>query len=184
MASKKNRSGKANRKSPKSAASLRSRVGSQLQALAGWLSSRRWTAISIGVLVLFGASLIGGYWLARRLDTRATDAEVRLTLDDMKRRGEAAPPRPGQQQEPKYASIDEIPGMPRYTELDPGQKVPTHEEKPRNRQTEIAATSGPMPAWRRNAVPFANLNSRPLVAIVIDDVGLDRARSRRAWDLP
>jgi len=33
-------------------------------------------------------------------------------------------------------------------------------------------------------VPFADLNSRPLVAIVIDDVGLDRARSRRAWELP
>ena len=33
-------------------------------------------------------------------------------------------------------------------------------------------------------MPFADLNSRPLVAIVIDDVGLDRPRSRRAWELP
>ena len=33
-------------------------------------------------------------------------------------------------------------------------------------------------------MPFRDLNSRPLVAIVIDDVGLDRPRSKRAWELP
>jgi polysaccharide deacetylase 2 family uncharacterized protein YibQ len=33
-------------------------------------------------------------------------------------------------------------------------------------------------------VPFTDLNSRPLVAIVIDDVGIDRPRSKRAWELP
>ena len=33
-------------------------------------------------------------------------------------------------------------------------------------------------------MPFADLNSRPLIAIVIDDVGLDRPHSRRAWELP
>jgi polysaccharide deacetylase 2 family uncharacterized protein YibQ len=32
-------------------------------------------------------------------------------------------------------------------------------------------------------VPFRDLK-RPLIAIVIDDVGLDRARSKRAWQLP
>jgi polysaccharide deacetylase 2 family uncharacterized protein YibQ len=128
-------------------------------------------------LLLFGASLAGGYWLAQRLDSRATDVQVRDTLEDMRRSATAAPP-----PDPKYASIDEI--LPKYTELEPGQRVPTHEEKPRSRAPQVAAASGPQPAWRRNAVPFADLNSRPLVAIVIDDVGLDRARSRRAWELP
>jgi len=33
-------------------------------------------------------------------------------------------------------------------------------------------------------VPFRDLNSRPLIAVVIDDVGLDRPRSKRAWELP
>ena len=33
-------------------------------------------------------------------------------------------------------------------------------------------------------MPFRDLNSRPLVAIVIDDVGIDRPRSKRAWELP
>jgi polysaccharide deacetylase 2 family uncharacterized protein YibQ len=33
-------------------------------------------------------------------------------------------------------------------------------------------------------VPFRDLASKPLIAIVIDDVGLDRPRSKRAWELP
>jgi polysaccharide deacetylase 2 family uncharacterized protein YibQ len=33
-------------------------------------------------------------------------------------------------------------------------------------------------------LPFRDPGGRPLVAIVIDDVGLDRPRSRRAWELP
>ena len=43
------------------------------------------------------------------------------------------------------------------------------------------ATTNP---WRRNALPFRDLNSKPLIAIVIDDVGLDRPHSKRAWELP
>jgi uncharacterized protein len=63
--------------------------------------------------------------------------------------------------------------------------VPTIEEKPRARpQVAAAATSANIPAaWRRNAVPFADLNAKPLIAIVIDDVGLDRPHSKRAWEL-
>jgi len=33
-------------------------------------------------------------------------------------------------------------------------------------------------------VPFRDLASKPLIAIVIDDVGLDRPHSKRAWELP
>src|SRR5581483_2740849 len=62
------------------------------------------------------------------------------------------------------------------------QKLPTHEDRVRARPQLAAAA--PQTAWRRNAVPFADLNSRPLIAIVIDDVGIDRPHSRRAWELP
>jgi len=40
-----------------------------------------------------------------------------------------------------------------------------------------------LPTWRRNAVEVAS-NAGPLVAIVIDDMGVDRGRTRRAWNLP
>lgn len=187
MASKKNRTGKSNRKSPKSTGSLRarvaSRVGARLSGLRPWLASHRLLSIVFGVLLLFGASLTGGYWLAQRLDSRASDATVRETLEAMKRSAGSNAAGPTQPQ-PKYNSIDEIPGLPRYTEFEAGQRVPTHEEKPRARPPQVASAAGVQWAWRRNAVPFADLNSRPLIAIVIDDVGLDRPRSRRAWELP
>jgi len=41
----------------------------------------------------------------------------------------------------------------------------------------------PLPTWRKNAVEVAS-NTGPLVAIVIDDMGVDRGRTRRAWNLP
>ncbi len=41
-----------------------------------------------------------------------------------------------------------------------------------------------VPAWIRNAVPAPAQDTRPRIAVVIDDVGLDRARSARAIALP
>jgi hypothetical protein len=85
----------------------------------------------------------------------------------------------------KYARIEDIPGLPKYTDSEPGQPRPTLDEKPRTaRPQQLAAAASSTETWRRNAVPFADLNSRPLVAIVIDDVGIDRPRSKRAWELP
>jgi hypothetical protein len=43
---------------------------------------------------------------------------------------------------------------------------------------------GPTAAWRFNAVPFADRPGRRLVAIIIDDAGMDRARTARALRLP
>ncbi len=100
----------------------------------------------------------------------------------MKRGTPAEPPA-------KYARIEDLPGLPKYTEAEPGHPRPTLEEKPRAARPRQLAAAAPsasssMETWRSNAVPFRDLNSRPLVAIVIDDVGLDRPRSRRAWELP
>jgi len=41
-----------------------------------------------------------------------------------------------------------------------------------------------IPAWIRNAVPAPARNGRPRIAVVIDDLGLDHARSARAIALP
>jgi polysaccharide deacetylase 2 family uncharacterized protein YibQ len=40
------------------------------------------------------------------------------------------------------------------------------------------------PAWRRNALPSAPPNGQPMIAIVIDDMGLDRKRSAEVMTLP
>jgi polysaccharide deacetylase 2 family uncharacterized protein YibQ len=43
---------------------------------------------------------------------------------------------------------------------------------------------GELPAWRRNAVAAGPEDGRPMIAIVLDDMGLDRARSAAALTLP
>jgi polysaccharide deacetylase 2 family uncharacterized protein YibQ len=40
------------------------------------------------------------------------------------------------------------------------------------------------PAWRRNALPSGPVNGQPMIAIVIDDMGLDRKRSAEVMTLP
>ncbi len=137
------------------------------RTLSAWISAHRWHSLVIAFGLLFAVSLFGGYLIAER-------------FDPVERRTSS----------PRYARIEDIPGLPRYEESEPGQH-PTIEEKPRPRPApqvaapQVAALApGEPAAWRRNAVPFRDLNSKPLVAIVIDDVGLDRPRSKRAWELP
>lgn len=162
MASRKNRSRPANRRSPKRPASWRDRLETRWRALLQWVAAHRGRALAIGFALLFVGGIVGGHWIAAFLDSRAPEPE------------------------PKYARIEDIPGLPQYTEAEPTLARPsTIEEKPRPRPApQVAVAAEQPPAWRRNAVPFRDLRSKPLIAIVIDDVGLDRPRSRRAWELP
>ncbi len=178
MASRKNRSGKANRRSPRKAPTVGERVRRRFDAVVTWIDAHRWHSIVAGLALLFFGSLISGYWLAERLELKDGDRLARDTLEEMKRAAPAAPPA-------RYARIDDLPDLPKYTDAEPGHPRVTLEEKPRAaKPQQLAAAASSAETWRRNAVPFADLNSRPLVAIVIDDVGLDRPRSRRAWELP
>ena len=180
MASRKNRSRKANRRSPKAAAGLGGRLRQRLDGLVAWFAGHRWYAIGLVGVLLFCGSLVGGYWLAERLELSEGERVARDTLEDMKRG-----PAPASETEtaPRYARIEDLPDLPKYTDVEPGQPRPTLDEKPRPK-VELAAAAPSAETWRKNAVPFRDLNSRPLVAVVIDDVGLDRPRSKRAWELP
>lgn len=180
MASRKNRRRKANRRSPQSAAGLGERLRRRLDGVSSWLLARRRYAAALLAIFLFGASLVGGYWLAERLELSDGERQARDTLEEMKRGSGAPPPNAVT---PKYARIEDLPDLPKYTEVEPGQPRPTLEERPRPK-VQLAAASSSAETWRRNAVPFRDLASRPLVAVVIDDVGLDRPRSKRAWELP
>src|SRR5436190_216547 len=142
MASRKNRSGKGNRRSPALAASA---LGGRWAALIAWVDAHRWHAATIGFLMLFLAAMPAGYWIAQWLEPQPT----RVT----------------------YARIEDIPGLPIYVETEPDQKPATVEEKPRARPAppQVAAAAVFEQAWRRNALPYRDLGSRPLIAIVIDD---------------
>jgi polysaccharide deacetylase 2 family uncharacterized protein YibQ len=183
MASKKNRSRKANRKSPKAAAAAgrRGRLARLHRDAIDWVAAHRWHSALIGFLLLFVGSALGGYWIANKLDRMDRNRLVRDALSEMKREGPQ--PLPG-----KYARIEDIPGLPQYTEAESGRARATVEDKPRKLARPApqftALAPREQPAWRRYAVPFDDLNSKPLISIVIDDVGLDRPRSKRAWELP
>ena len=180
MASKKNRRGKSNRRSPKPPPGRLERLRARFGSIGAWIDAHRWHSIVVGLLLLFFGSLVGGYFGAGWIEAIDRDRLARETIEDMRR---GTPAEPGA----KYARIEDIPGLPKYTEVEPGKPRPTLEEKPRPaaKPTQLAAAAASSDlAWRRNAVPFRDLNTRPLVAIVIDDVGLDRPRSKRAWELP
>ena len=183
MASRKNRSGKSNRRSPKPPPGLRDRLRGRLGGFFSWVEAHRWHSIIAAIVLMFVGSLFGGYWLAERLDLTDRNRAARDTLEDMKRGASSAT---GELQ-PKYARLEDLPDFPKYTEAEPGKPRATLGEKPRQpspKPQQVAAAASVEQTWRRNAVPFRDLNSRPLIAIVIDDVGLDRPRSRRAWELP
>jgi polysaccharide deacetylase 2 family uncharacterized protein YibQ len=135
-------------------------------AVLAWVERHR-RALTIGAFAfLFLDAIVGGYWLAQRFE-------------------------PSKPSKVTYARIEDIPGLPHYVETDPGQKPATVEDKPRAQPAPqvaaAASTQQPqqqLPTWQRNAVPFHDLRSRPLIAIVIDDVGIDRPHSKRAWELP
>jgi polysaccharide deacetylase 2 family uncharacterized protein YibQ len=132
-----------------------------------WVERRKRVLVIGGFASLFVGALVGGYWLAQRLE----------------------PSKPAKQ---TYARIEDIPGLPRYIETEPDQKPATVEDKPRPKptptSTQVAAAASSQPqtpsqTWQRNAVPFHD-PGRPLIAVVIDDVGIDRPHSKRAWELP
>ncbi|MGE0574122.1 MAG: divergent polysaccharide deacetylase family protein [Reyranella sp.] len=192
MASKKNRNRKAGtrkkgRRKVVPATGWRAGLHHKLAAVGAWIEAHRWHSVIAGLILLFAASLVGGYWIAERFDDRDSAHMVRDTLEEMRRAAPTDAP-------PRYARIEDLPDLPKYTEVEPGKPRRTLEEKPRAARPQLAALAPgserqgsekpAKEAWRRNAVPFRDLNSRPLVAIVIDDVGLDRPRSRRAWELP
>lgn len=164
--------------SPKTPLRFRGRFAGLYRGCLGWIQAHRTHSIVIAVIVLFAGSLAGGYWMAGRLDSIDRERTARETLEQMKR-GAAG----GAEPETKYARIEDIPGLSRYTDAEPGKPRPTFEEKPGAKPQVAAAVAPEAAAWRRNAVAFRDLNTRPLVAVVIDDVGIDRPRSKRAWEL-
>src|SRR5215470_9608213 len=106
MASRKNRSRKQNGRSPKKPADWRQRLRQRWDNVVAWMHAHRWYSLAAGFLVLFGLSILGGYWLAERLDLREGDTLAHETLDDMRRSSAVS------ETAPRYARIEDLPGLP------------------------------------------------------------------------
>ena len=89
-----------------------------------------------------------------------------------------------------YEEAVEEPGPRRAVPVSPGAGPPhvASERKP----TLLAAlahltikpSEGPQPAWLQHALAMPDIRGRPMVALVIDDAGVDRKRTERAMHLP
>lgn len=92
---------------------------------------------------------------------------------------------------PPLAITPDDPALPIYEEpIEPAALAPLPKVPPNNaiaRPDRVPRASGQLPAWRRHAVETAAVppgDTRPRIAIVIDDLGVDRARGARAINLP
>lgn len=88
------------------------------------------------------------------------------------------------EQQPQAPAVPEprsdAPGRPQLAALTPGPDLKPG-APPRAGDPRIG--DGPTATWRLNAVPFADKPGLKLVAIIIDDAGVDRARTARALRL-
>lgn len=67
---------------------------------------------------------------------------------------------------------------------EPTVPTPSTVPSPLDGPSESNVITDAVPAWIRHALPFEPAPNRPLIAIVIDDVGLSRRNSTRVIDLP
>jgi len=75
---------------------------------------------------------------------------------------------------------------PRETAVPPRSAAPPAEAPQPAAVVPLRPTPPPpaLPAWRRNAVEVGPDDGKPMIAIVLDDMGVDRARSATAMALP
>jgi len=90
-------------------------------------------------------------------------------------------------------TVPEPPAPPRVTITEPEPGVPFEEPAPTKAEppAQVAVLPPPVPppsagppAWLKNAVPAHPRGDRPAIAVVIDDLGVDRKRSARTVKLP
>jgi polysaccharide deacetylase 2 family uncharacterized protein YibQ len=151
-------------------------IGARWRGLLGALLARRLAFSVLAVLCLALLGIGGGFWLTELLDG-PHPSPPQPSVAKPAPPSSAAKPAP----EPRYASIDQLPGLPVYSESQ-GKPLPNHEERRTQPPTPRAASAGA--AWQRNAIAFSDDRRRPLIVVVIDDMGVDRPRSRRVTELP
>lgn len=140
------------------------------------------------VLVVLMAIVGGygaGYLVKGYLDQKA--AEV----------AQLSPPKPWYQTQRKSAGVVvEIPAGPIFADTDPSESgvvLPYEEALPREiyepppdpGPVAVPELPGPegKPAWRRYAAAAPEINGRPRIVLVIDDLGMDRKRTRETVEL-
>ncbi len=79
---------------------------------------------------------------------------------------------------------EEIPHEPVYEPEHPPRQMPEHMNDVEAPSTDMDVAGEENLPWRRNAVAVPDTGDRPLIAIVIDDAGLDKDRTLQIINLP
>lgn len=155
-------------------------VGSGWRGLVEAVLSRRLAVSALALLSLALLGIVAGFWLTGILD----QPRPRPPAPSI---AKPAPPAPSVATKPQPkprpdlpSSIDEV--LPPYTESE-GKPLPNYEERRAPAPAPRAATSAGA-AWQRDAIAFSDDRRKPLIVVVIDDMGIDRPRSRRVTELP
>lgn len=140
-------------------------------------------SIIVGVTLLLGVGLgIGvGHWVKHHRTSPSVEAHSATpnVADDRNGPAEVLPPPPPaaaalpSEPAPEPAPIPETPPPPSPVAPAPQKASPPE-----------SARSSTKPAWLKYAVAAKPSAGRPQISIVIDDLGLDKRRTKRAIELP
>lgn len=120
--------------------------------------------IAAAVFVALAAGATIGWWGASRIADR---------------------PAPVSTVAPKVARPEPPPAAPPLPEALSASTLPPAPEEPETAALPPPSLPAPAaPAWRRNAIAFTPEPGKPMIAIVIDDMGVDAKRSARIIELP
>ena len=137
---------------------------------------RRAALATAGAALLFGAGIGFGAWIARPAPEPAHQRSA----------SSATPERPASPQISAPPPVDTaaVP-LPKLTPVQPAAPPPS-EPAVRAPAPDVAPPSPTAgePAWRRFAGVAEPAEGRPMIAIVLDDLGIDKRRGRRAIELP
>jgi polysaccharide deacetylase 2 family uncharacterized protein YibQ len=126
----------------------------------------RWRAVSQGLHAAFAAALAVGIVIGVALAVRSPPSQPVHRVAD----APAVRPVPPAEMTPGAAPTPEPPAPRQDALLPPAPQAP--------------AVDRDEPTWLRFAVPAPPLDGRAMVAVVLDDLGLDRKRTERAVALP
>jgi len=145
----------------------------------------------MAILILVGIAVSGGYWGAQSLFGASPKPQATQSYTLQQTLSGVILPEPnGKPQHGTRAYEEKVtdsvyePTRPTALPAGPAPKIAPKIETP----PEVASLPPPQetattqPLWRRNALDFTPPAKGPIIAIVIDDMGVDRKRSKRMWE--
>lgn len=159
---------------------------------------RRAVVAAVAACVLFGGGIAVGAWIAGGTSLPELSASRDLLgspqiATQPAGRPPVPTPKPAQPraEAPKAAAVPAGIPLPKMTGAMEALKPAETAAKPASAPAQVAALppkpsvdDGSLPAWRRYAVPADLSGGAPIIAIVLDDLGIDTRRSNRAIALP